>query len=92
MTVRLIVCMEAALGKRQELVEVFSSLCPSVRNEHGCQQYELFQSTERPDQFALLERWVDQDALDIHGQLLRERGLDLSSLRAGPAEVEKYIE
>jgi len=91
-TVRLVVCMEAASGKRQELVEVFASLCHSVRDESGCQQYELFQSTERPDQFALLERWVDQNALDIHSELLRERGLDLSSLRARPVEVEKYTE
>ena len=92
MTVRLVVCMEAASGKRQELTEVFASLCPSVRDEPGCQQYELFQSTEHPDQFALLERWVDQNALDIHGELLRERGLDLSSLRARPVAVEKYTE
>ena len=92
MTVRLIVGMEAAVGKREELAAAFASLCPSVRQEPGCQQYELYQSTERADHFVLLERWSDQDALSVHGQRLRERGLDLASLRAGPSEVERYNE
>ena len=36
MTVRLIVNMEAATGKREELAATFASLCPSVREEPGC--------------------------------------------------------
>jgi quinol monooxygenase YgiN len=92
MTVRLIVNMEAAPGKRDELVSTFATLSPSVREEPGCEQYELYQSTEHPDQFALMERWTDQDALTVHGQLLRERGVDLASLRASPAEVERYTD
>ena len=92
MTVRLIIGMEAAVGKREELAAAFASLCPTVQEEPGCQQYELYQSTERPDHFVLLERWSDQDALTVHGQRLRERGVDLASLRAGPSEVERYTE
>ena len=92
MTVRLIVNMEAAAGKREELAAAFASLCPSVQEEPGCEQYELYQSTERPDHFALMERWSDQDALTVHGERLRERGLDMASLRAGPSEVERYTE
>ena len=92
MTLRLIVNMEAAAGKREELTAAFASLCPGVREEPGCEQYELYQSTERPDHFVLMERWSDQDALSVHGQRLRERGIDLASLRAGPSEVERYTE
>ena len=92
MTVRLIVNMEAATGKREELAAAFASLCPSVREEPGCEQYELYQSAERPDHFVLMERWSDQDALTVHGQLLRDRGVDLASLRAGPSQVERYTE
>ena len=51
MTVRLIVNMEAATGKREELAATFASLCPSVREEPGCEQYELYQSAERPGPF-----------------------------------------
>lgn len=92
MTVRLIVNMEAAPGKREELIATFADLSPKVREEPGCEQYELYQSTEQPDQFALMERWIDQDALTVHGQVLRERGLDLASLRSGQSHVERYEE
>jgi quinol monooxygenase YgiN len=92
MTVRLIIGMEAVAGKREEMIVAFASLCPSVREEPGCQQYELYQSTERPDHFVLMERWSDQDSLTVHGQRLRERGVDLASLRAGPSEVERYAD
>ena len=92
MTVRLIVNMEAAPGKREELIATFADLSPSVREEPGCEQYELYQSTEHPDQFALMERWTDQDALTVHGQVLRERGVDLASLRVAPAQVERYTD
>ncbi len=92
MSVRLIVNMEAAPGKREELLATFAELCPSVREEPGCEQYELYQSTERPDHFSLMERWTDQDALTVHGQVLRERGVDLQSLRVSPAQVERYEE
>ena len=36
-TVRLIVNIEAVTGKREELAATFASLCPSVREEPGCQ-------------------------------------------------------
>ena len=90
MKVRLIVNMEAAPGKREELIATFADLSPKVREEPGCEQYELYQSTEQPDQFALMELWTDQDALTVHGQVLRERGVDLASLRVAPAQVERY--
>ena len=90
MGIRLVVPMDPAPGKREELIAAFATLCPSVREEPGCEQYELFQSIEHPDRLVLLERWTDQDALQIHVQRLRERGLDLSPLRAGPSPVERY--
>ena len=92
MAMRLVIPMEAAPGMRDELITTFRTLAPEVRQEDGCQGYELYQSTERADHFVLLERWSDQDALSVHGQRLRERGLDLASLRAGPSEVERYNE
>lgn len=90
MAIRLVVAMDPAAGKREELKAAFASLSPSVREEPGCEQYEMFQSIEHPDKLVLLERWTDQEALTTHGQRLRERGLDLGSLRAGPAQVERY--
>jgi len=92
MTVRLVVNMEAASGKRDEFAAPFASLCSSVREEPGCQRYELYQSTDRPDHFVLMERWSDPEALTVHSQRPRERGVDLASLRAGPSKMERYTE
>ena len=90
MAIRLIVAIEAVPGKRQAMIATYASLCPSVREEPGCQQHELYQSIEHQDRFVLLERWADQEALTVHGQRLRERGLDLDSLRTHPSEPERY--
>jgi hypothetical protein len=50
----------------------------------------MFQSIEHPDRLILLEKWTDQEALAVHGQRLRERGLDTASLRGSPPQVERY--
>ena len=73
MAVRLVVSMQAGLEKREELIAAFGALCPSVQQEPGCQQYEVYQSLEAPDRLVLLERWDDPEALTVHIQCLQER-------------------
>lgn len=90
MAIRLVVSMQAAPGKREALIAAFRDLCPSVQEEPGCQQYELHQSLENPDHFALLERWDDEKTLQVHIQRLQERNLNLNALRTGPPTVERY--
>ena len=95
MALRLVVSMDAAPGKREELKAAFASICPSVREAPGCEEYEVFQSIEHPDRLILLERWTDLEALSVHGsprevQLVRQLGLDMDSLRAGLPQVERY--
>ena len=91
MAMRLVIPMEAAPGKRDELINTFRTLAPEVRQETGCQGYELYQSTERPDQMVLLELWESEDALAAHSELNRQRGLDLSQLRTGSTSAERYL-
>jgi quinol monooxygenase YgiN len=66
MAVRIIVSMTAAAGKRDALMTAFRTLCPSVQQEPGCQQYEFYQSLEGTDRFVLLERNLNLDALRSH--------------------------
>lgn len=89
MAVRIIVSMTAAPGKRQALMDAFRDLCPSVQEEPGCQQYEFFQSRDDQERFALLELWDDEEALRVHGELLRQRNLNLDALRSHRA-VERF--
>ena len=49
MAARLVVPMEAAPGKRDELIDTFRTLAPEVRQEVGCQAYELYQSLKKDE-------------------------------------------
>ena len=90
MTLRLLVPMEAAPGKRDELIEAFRTRSREVRQENGCEEFELYQSTERPDQLLLLERWTDETALEAHTELNKQKGNQLASLRTGTTKIERY--
>ena len=92
MALRLIVPMETAPGKRDELIEAFSARSREVRQESGCEEFELYQSTERPDQLVLLEQWTDADTLKVHSEVNRRIGMmeQLSSLRMGATPSERY--
>ncbi len=91
MTLRLLVPMEAAPGKRDELIEAFRVRSREVRQENGCEEFELYQSTERPDQMMLIERWTDETTLETHAELNRQKGNQLASLRTGTSKIERYI-
>ena len=87
--------MEAAPGKRDELIEAFRVRSPEARQEPGCEEYELYQSTERPDLLMLVERWSDEASLAVHAELNKQRSskgesANLGSLRAGPSRAERY--
>ena len=90
MAVRLIVQMEAKPGKIDELVERFNVRIAEVVKEKGCQQYELYLSTERPNQLVLLERWANEESLEDHLELNRQRGSNVSDLRSGDTKLERY--
>ena len=94
MSLRLVVPMEAAEGKRDELIGSFRIRSQEARQENGCEEYELYQSTERPDQLVLIERWADQEALDAHLELNRQKSSNaaapIAPLRTGATKIERY--
>jgi quinol monooxygenase YgiN len=89
MAVRLVVTITAAPGKGAELAAAFRTRCIEVREEPGCEQFEVFQSVLNPDKLALLELWTDQVALDAHAKVNATRAPIPPGLRAG-AEREDY--
>lgn len=93
MAIRLVVTIEAASGKREELRASFASLCAEVREEPGCRQFEAYQNIENRDRFILLERWADQETFTVHGQLHEEQWLKLvEELMARAPEAEQYTD
>jgi quinol monooxygenase YgiN len=90
MAIRLIVAITAAPGKGSELAQAYRARCAEVMKEPGCEQFEVFQSVVNPDKLALLERWSDQAALDVHSQVNNTRPPLMPELRAGKTEREDY--
>jgi quinol monooxygenase YgiN len=90
MGVRLVVTITAAPGKGSELAQAYTARCAEVMKEPGCEQFEVFQSVVNPDRLALLERWKDQKALDVHAELNKSRPALKPELRQGAGEREDY--
>ena len=91
MAVRLVVTINAAPGKGNELAQAYKTRCAECMQEPGCEQFEIFRSVADPDRFALLERWSSQAALDQHAKLNSTRPPMAAQLRAGPGEREDYV-
>ncbi len=82
MSLRLVVFLEALPGKRDEMLAAYTLRCANVRQEPGCLEFEMYQNIEDPDRFTLLERWVDADALAVHGARPPEPGaVDVQTVR-----------
>ena len=90
MAIRLVVTITATPGKGSELAQAYRARCAEVMKEPGCEQFEIFQSVVNPDRLALLERWADQAALDVHARLTGTRPPLLPALRVGSGEREDY--
>ena len=90
MAIRLLVPMDALPERLEELVTTFQTLATEVRQEPGCEEYELYQSTEKPNRLVLLEQWADEASLETHAEQNRKRGLNLSALRSGSGPMERY--
>ena len=90
MAIRLVVTISAAPGKGSELAQVYKVRCAEAMKEPGCEQFEIFQGVANPDRLALLERWTDQAALDVHAKVNATRPPLRPELRAGSGERVDY--
>lgn len=90
MAVRLIVSINAAPGKGNELATLYKARCADIVKEPGCEPLEVFQSVVNPDHLAILERWTDQAALDVHSKVNTTRPPLPAELRVGVTQREDY--
>src|SRR5207249_4520459 len=90
MAIRILVPMQALPGKGQELARARATRHAEVRKDPGCEQFDLYQNIENPDQLLLVERWTDQASLDAHYALNRPQvGSELRT--QGTAKSERYV-
>ena len=90
MSVRLIISLTAAPGRGADFAKAFQARCEEVRQEPGCEQFEVFVSADDPDKLVLLELWTDQAALDEHAKVNTTRAPFPPGLSAGAAAREDY--
>ncbi len=90
MSVRLVISINAAPGKGNELFKAMQARCEVSRKDAGCLQFEVFQSADSPDRLALLEHWESQAALDAHAKLQAQRPPLPEGLRLVAGEREDY--
>ena len=90
MAIRLILSINAAPGKGNELATAYRPRCQEIASEPGCEQFEVFQSVVDPDRLVLLEQWTDAEALAAHAEINRTRAPLPPELRGEPGAREDY--
>lgn len=90
MPIRIFVSMNALPGRGRELAQLRAPRAAEVREEPGCEQFDLFQNSEDPDKLLLVERWTDEASLAAHAERNRQRPQLGTDLRAGPSVMERY--
>ncbi|MCD8138763.1 MAG: antibiotic biosynthesis monooxygenase [Planctomycetaceae bacterium] len=84
----------ASPGRRDEFVALAQDCIAATRREDGCISYELYASTENPDDLLYFERWASQEAVERHGTsahmaAFRKKRAD-AGLQVGNGEVAVY--
>lgn len=80
----------AAPGKDNEVRKILSELAKPSRAESGCERYDLFESTDRPGAFKVVEQWEGEEAFKAHQETphFKEAIGALGDLLASPPEMD----
>ncbi len=89
--VGVVATLTVAEGKNADFEVAFKELMAAVQeNEPGNEFYSVFQCKDNPQQYKVLERYVDQAALDAHGKSdhFRASGPKLAPCMAAAPVIE----
>jgi len=93
MAIGVIARLTIQAGKNEEFETIFNELASAVRaNEAGNNFYSLHKSRSDENSYVVLEEYVDQAALDAHGQTdyFKAIGAKLGGCMAGRPDVELF--
>jgi quinol monooxygenase YgiN len=91
-TLRVIAKVKARPGNVNELLSVLTSLVEPTRKEPGCISYKLLQNNEDPTDFALIEEWQSNTALQSHfaTKHFKDALVKLPNLVAAEPDIQRY--
>ena len=91
MAIGVIAKLTVQAGKNEEFETIFAELEAKVtENESGCNFYSLHKSRSDENAYVVLEQYVDQAALDAHGQTeyFKALGAKMGGCMGGRPEIE----
>jgi len=91
--IRVLATLEAKVETRLQLKNILVSLVNPAREEEGNVSYDLYCSTENPNEFLFDEVWSNKEAFDKHYQSTKsQKDRDtVSSLLVTPLKIKTYI-
>lgn len=94
MPIRQVITFRVQAGKADDFIAGFAPIVEKVRQEPGCEQYELLRSLGDPDRLVMLDRWANLEALEGALKALYKGPDDPSvaffKLVDGPPPRERY--
>jgi len=81
--------VEAKPGMEEQVKNNLQALVEPTRQEEGCFNYDLHQSTDNPALFVFYENWTSKAALDAHLETSHVRAFidQADTLLARPIEI-----
>ncbi len=91
---RVIVTMEVKEGKKQEALNTLIPLAELARKKQGNISYDIYSSTDNPNELVLDQLWSNKAAFDKHYNSPEASNSrhTLESLTVKPAQVKIYTE
>lgn len=65
----LVLKLEVQQGKKEELIEIAKLMAEGSQKEVGNIEYNLYSELDEKNTVAFIEKWKDQEALDLHEKM-----------------------
>jgi len=90
--IKVVAKMTLSSEAAESALPVLEELIAATVQEEGCVNYNFCQSTASADEFAIIETWETQEALDVHSVSEHFSRLvpQLADLATGDIEISSY--
>lgn len=78
--------------KIEEFINFANELIIESRKEKGCKMYQLYQDTDNKNVLTFIEKWEDEEAIDIHNRSIHFKNIlpKLNCIQEKDTEINLY--